>query len=315
LSCIVAHHPEAETVASRSDNRKNPLLPDDFRQAVAAVLQSLGWKITDWDDDSLKYLSENDKEQTANLENLYRRARREDPAEWPELITHFFTSIDSSMGKGLTEKPLAEFADQLRARIGPPYTATGKARPWSRPLGDSGLVVSIVIDFAASMAFVNEDQIDESGQSADEWLARALDNLHAHTPAGALKLVDEESGLRACQVGDSYDAARAVILDRLLPDHPNGFLVAVPHREMLIVLPPSVEVVAHFHHLKFLADKYHEDAPYAISDRVFWVRGLDWQEFPMTVTENRVVLTPPLEFLRAFGMIEAGEDDTSEGPE
>src|SRR5262245_24315975 len=254
-------------MASRSHNRKTPPLPEDFRQAVEAALTSLGWKILTWDeDDGIEYLPSDGEKQTAHLENLYRRACKAEQAEWPAMITGFFTSINTSMGQGLSEKPLGEFAEQLLVRIGRPVNAGGKIRPWSRALGDSGLSINLVIDFPTSMAYVNEDQIEESGRPADEWLARALDNLHARTSPDSLELVDEESGLRACQMGDSYDAPRALILDRLLPNHPNGFLVAVPNRELLVVLPTSVEVVEHLHRLKFVAVNYSSCAVYAMCD-------------------------------------------------
>jgi hypothetical protein len=303
-------------MAPRGPNRKNPKYPEDFRNAVRDALAALGWKLVDWeDDDTVRYQDAGGEESTAGLGNLYRRCQRADRGEWPETITGFFTSISDPMRQGLSEKGLGEFADQLLVRVGVALDGTGHVRPWSRPLGDTGLVVNLVIDFPTSMAYVNESQIQESGRPAGAWLEQGLQNLHARTPEGALRVIDEESGVRVCDTGDSYDAARALVLDRLLPGNPNGFLVAVPHRELLIVLPPSVENLSRLPRLKQLAVEHHQDAPYAITDEVIWARGTTWETFPVSIDEDKVVLRPPMEFLTAFGMVTAGDGGEEGGGE
>ena len=51
--------------------------------------------------------------------------------------------------------------------------------------------------------------------------------------------VSDELDIHVGHCGDGYDAARALLVEDLLPDSPAGFWVAVPSREELVVWPVS----------------------------------------------------------------------------
>jgi hypothetical protein len=292
-------------------------LPREFQQAVRDAATSLNWRVVTWQGDSVLCVNASGKDQTVGLNNLYLRWRKTPAEEWPEMITGFLSSVNSAVHQDLSDSSLDDLAEQLLVRVGLPFTSTGRQHPWGRPLGDTGLHVNLVIDFPQTMAYVNEDRIEDSGQTADHWLARALDNLQARTSPDCFQVVHEESGLMVCETGDSYDASRSLILDRLLPGHTAGFLVAVPHRELLVVLPVRMEAIAHFHLTKMIATRHHRNAPYAISDEVFWVHEGNWQKFSVEIKEENIVLSPSAEFMEVLNRLapDTEDEDTETGSE
>src|SRR5437763_4693822 len=188
--------------------RPRPRYPGSFLQAFREAAESLGWKVTAWHDGGVTCVDPAGEEQTVGLENVYRRARQADRAEWPDIVRAFLGNVDTGQYKDVVGSGLAEVAGRLLPRVGRPFKAHGvDTRPWARPLGETGLAVNLVIDFPHSMAYVNEDQVEESGRPADEWVGQALDNLRAHTPADCVHAIHEESGLRVCEAGDSYDSS------------------------------------------------------------------------------------------------------------
>jgi hypothetical protein len=294
----------------------SPRYPGTFLQAVRESVAGLGWQIKRWIGDAIECQDADGESHTVGLENLFRRARKHDRSEWPEMITHFLTSVRAGEKEAAQERDLATLAEQLLVRVGRPFTTNLKGpKLWSKPLGDTGLVVNLVIDFPETMAYVNEETVAESGKPGEEWLERALANLRARSPEGCLQLVSEETSIHACNVGDSYDSSRALILDTLLPEAPSGYLVALPHRDCLLVMPVSMQAVPHMHIMKGLAQDNHKNAPYSISDEVFWVHNGNWHLFSIEFSKERVVVTPPPEFVEVLNLLSGDEDEEAEEDE
>jgi hypothetical protein len=293
-----------------------PRYPGTFLQALRESVAALGWEIRRWIGDAVECRDADGETHTVGLENLYRRARKQDRSEWPELITHFLTSVRTGEKEAASQKDLAAQAERLLVRVGRPFAGNLKGPTiWSKPLGETGLVVNLVIDFPETMAYVNDESVAESGHPGEEWLEVALANLRARSPQGCMQRVSEDSTIHACNVGDSYDSSRALILDTLLPDAPAGYLVALPHRDCLIVLPVALEAVPHMHIMKGLAQDNYKNAPYNISDDVYWVHNGAWHEFPIEFSENRVVVTPPAEFVEVLNLLSGDEDEEEAGEE
>ncbi len=169
------------------------------------------------------------------------------------------------------------------------------------------------------MFYVTEELVRGSGQEGTAWFERALLNLRAQTPPECLAVVHEESGLRQCAVGDAYDAARALLLDATLPEAAaDGFFVAVPGRDELLVLPVTRKALGFLPLLKMIAEKDHKKAPYAISDEIFWIQNGRWHVFGVELGGERVQVRPPQEFVPVFERLapdaeeEPPEDDVEE---
>jgi hypothetical protein len=249
--------------------------------------------------DAVACLDADGDEHVVGLENLFRRARREEREQWPVLIQDFLSRIRAAERSGEEEQNLAAVADRLLVRFGLPFTSMpNQLKVWSRDLEGTNLGINLVIDQPDTMVYVTEEMVAQSGRPGEEWYERALANLRERTPADCLEVVHEESGLRLCNVGDAYDSSRGLILDCLLPDaREMGIFTAVPSRDELLVLRVSMQSLPHVHLLKMLATKNFKKAPYAISEEVFWVHGGVWRVFPIEIRKEEVAVKPPQEFL------------------
>jgi hypothetical protein len=286
--------------------------PGSFLLALREALARLGWHVERLLPRSVVCRDPSGKEQVLGLENLYRRARRADRAEWVELIAEFLGSVNLEELRD-APKDLGEVADRLMVRVGQPLKApTAEGALWSQPLGDTGLQLNLVIDYPQSMVYVTQEMVAESGRPGETWLEPALENLKERTPSACLETIDPDSGLRLCAVGDAYDASRALLLETLLPGfEERGYFVALPSRDELLVLPVTKEAIVNVGWLKALADRNAKAAPYAISDEVYWVRGGAWLRFPIELRDEQLSITPPPEFLGILDELMGGMEEAS----
>jgi hypothetical protein len=289
-----------------SNNRSNPGLssgppryPGTFLLAFREALGNLNWQARRWLGDAVACVDSEGEEHLVGLENLYRRARREERESWPALIGDFLTKVREAENARVADVDLAAVADHLMVRFGRPIVnRSTPSPPWWQPVEGTELGVNLVIDQPDTMVYVTEEMIAASAKPGEEWLAKALKNLRGRTPADCLEIVHEESGLRLCSVGDAYDSARALLVEDLLPESaPAGVLVAIPSRDELLILPVEPKALIHLHLMKMLAEKNYQNAPYAISDSVYWSRAGSWQVFPVTIRKDKVEVKPPSEFL------------------
>jgi hypothetical protein len=290
-----------------------------FREALAAV----SWQARRWRGDAVECLDAEGQEQVIGLENLYRRVRGIERTGWPELIGECLARVRDAEKLGLTEVKLADIADRLLVRFGPAFAGhSNPIKVWWRPVEGTDLGVSLVIDQADTMTYVTEEMIVGAGRPGDEWVERALANLRGRTPADCLELVHEDSGLMVCSVGDAYDSSRALLLEGLLPDAaPAGLLMAIPSRDELLVLPVTLKAMAHIHVLKLLAVKNFKQAPYPITDTLYWVRSGAWRPFPVEIRKEEVAMRPPAEFIEILNQLappdraSAGQEDSTDDEE
>lgn len=281
-----------------------PRYPGGFLLAFQEAAKLLGWRLQQLKQDVALCVDEENHEYRIGIENLYRRARRTPRADWPELIANFLHTIGEAEDAEETPPPLAEVADRLLLRLGPPFAPTAELAGigiWHQPLSDTNLVLNLVIDYEDRMGYVTEKQVAESGVPGQEWLKQAQANLLSRTPPDCLQVVHEDSGMRICAVGDAYDSSRAILLDHLLPEtSAEGFLVILPGRDELLVLPVTLQAVPHIHLMKVLAEKNYRSAPYPISNEVYWVRQGAWSRFPIHIKNSKATVQPPPEFLEVL---------------
>jgi hypothetical protein len=276
-----------------------PRYPGTFLLALREALANLNWEARRWLGDAVVCVDTEGEEHIVGLENLYRRARREERGQWPALIGDFLKRVREAEKARPTDVELTAVADRLLVRFGQPFSIRATQAPvWWQALEGTELGVNLVIDQADTMVYVTEEMLAASGQTGDHWLKQALTNLRERTPPDCLEVVHEESGLRLCSVGDAYDSSRALLVEELAPEAATaGVLVAVPSRDELLVLPVEPKALIHVHLLKMLAEKNHQNAPYAVSDKVYWVHSGTWRLFPITIRNDKVDVKPPAEFL------------------
>jgi hypothetical protein len=269
--------------------------PGTFLLALKEALAQMQWQPQRWLGMAVACVDQNGHEQVLGLENLYRRLRREDRGEWPRLIAEMLQNVPAESSETVA---LADATERLLLRLGPPFQPLGEGKDiWYQPIVGKSLGVTLVIDHPNTMAYVSEEQIEQSGHDAAHWLEQALENLRNQTAPDCITPLHEESGLLHCEVGDAYDSSRAMLLDWLIPGHEeDGFFVAVPGRDQLLVLPVSREALKHVGWLRMVAGKMHQSLPYAISPDVFWLRQGTWHPFGVEVDGDKLLVAPPPEF-------------------
>jgi hypothetical protein len=292
-----------------------PRYPGTFLLALREGLGAAGWQIRRWLGSAVECVDAQGREQVVGLENLYRRARREERTGWPELIAGFLNSVHAEQ----FDKPpqaLAEVADRILVRIGQPLPRRPEGpEVWFEPIGESGLGLILVIDYPRSMFYVTTKMIADSGSPGAVWLERARANLQARTPADCFQLIHPESGMRQGAVGDAYDSSRVLILDALLPEtRADGCFAALPGRDELLVLPVTAAGLAHVPLLKALAEKNYRTAPYPISDQVYWIVGGVWWPFAIDIRGKEVEVHPPPEFLEILQRLVPDGQDSDPAP-
>jgi hypothetical protein len=293
-----------------------PRYPGTFLLALQEAASTLNWQIRRWLGEAVECTDADGKEHVVGLENLYRRARRIERSQWPAFIVEFLRCADTANIEHDLPEDLQSVADQLLVRLGLPFSGPAEqVKAWSQPLDGTPLCLNLVIDFPHRMFYVPQELVEESGRPGPEWLAQALANLRARTPANCFTTVHEETGLLMCAVGDAYDSSRALMLDELLPEsRADGCFVAIPGRDLLLVLPVDAESLGCIHLLKLLAEHNYKTTPYAISDQVFWVRQSCWRHFGIQVQGEKITIQPPEDFLEVMERLLPDEEDEDETP-
>ncbi len=93
--------------------------PGSFLLTLRATLAELNWRAERWLGSAVICTDDQGREQVVGLENLYRRARQAERADWPDLIRSFLTNVTAEQ---LNDPPtdLAAVADRLLPRVGSP---------------------------------------------------------------------------------------------------------------------------------------------------------------------------------------------------
>ncbi|MCS6863652.1 MAG: hypothetical protein RMJ56_01485 [Gemmataceae bacterium] len=286
---------------SASDDESGWPLPGHFRMVVAAELAAAGYSIIAWDEHGVALRSVSGDEQYIGLTNLYRRARPVPPDEWPALVREFLNRLTRVQTHDIPTD-LTTVADRLRPRLGRPFDRQ-QAHPWGMPLAGTPLEITLVIDFPHTMAYITADMLARSRQRGEDLLDIALHNLRNITPPDYLERVSDELDISVGSLGDGYDAARALIIEALLPDTPAGHWLVIPSRDELAVWPVSLAGLGRIHILKMFAEENFREHAYPIANDVFWVWRGRWYPFGVTLRGNDVVIDAPEPFGEALAAL------------
>jgi len=292
---------ESDRESDDQDQPETHPLPGEFRVAVAQALTERRFTVASWEPVGVNIVGAGkDSEQYIGLANLHRRAKDADRAEWPAMIGEFLDHVRDALSAPKIPDNLMTITDQLRPRLGKPFSREGKAYPWGIPLPGTGLEINLVIDYANTMAYVTDDMLKKTRKSGEDLLDLALANLKAATPDDFFEQVSEELTIHVGHCGDGYDAARALLVEDLLPDSPAGFWVAIPSREELAVWPVSYDALSQIHVIKMFAEDNFRNHAYPVTADVFWVRHGTWYPFDIRIDDKNVNVSPPDEFLAAL---------------
>lgn len=280
------------------DQPAQPPFPDEFRAVVVSELASAGLTVCGWEPTGVNVRpAAGGDDQYVGLSNLYRRAKAAAASEWAVMTREFIERLSRSKAQDVPAD-ISVVADRLRPRLGRPFDRSAP-HPWGIPLPGTGLEITLVIDFPQTMAFVTDEMLARSRKKGEDLLDVALENLRAATPGDYFERASDELDIYLGHAGDGYDAARALLVEELLPDAPAGFWVAVPSREELAVWPVSFAALGRVHVLKMFAEENYREHAYPVSDAVFWVWRGTWYEFGITLGDE-VLLDAPESFGEAL---------------
>lgn len=282
---------------TQSGGSGTPEYPKAFTQAVREAAAAVGWRFQSEDAEGFEFLDADGVRQSIGLKGFFRRFSDHDPAEWPARVTDYLRTV-ISLTKGKGNDDLNAQADHVVVRLGHPYPTAPGLSIWSRPFPETGLAVMLVIEEGQGLHFVGTDLVDASGRSGDEWHEIGLENLRRRTPPGSLRVMEPESGLMGCCVGDAHDGSRALLLESMLPEPaPHGVLASAPRRDALLALPLTRKALAQrsLALLKVITQNQHDEASHPLSPDVFWVKDGVWRRFGIEVGAEGVSVEPPAE--------------------
>lgn len=292
-------------------------LPSGFRAAVTHSLNEFRYTVVDWEADGVNVCftgngeTAQDGSHYIGLSNLYRRAKAAERSEWPAMIREFLQHLAGTLNGPEIPGDLATIARRLRPRLGLPFSRETRTHPWGMPLPGTGLEINLVIDYANTMAYVTEEMLEKSSQPAEDLLDQALANLRESTGGDFFERVSDELDIMVGHAGDGYDAARALLIEDLLPEAAAGFLVAIPSRDELVAWPVSFKALEKIHVIKLFAEDNYRDHAYPVTDDVFWYwRGV-WHNFGIRVEDSNITISPPEEFLTVLKGL--GQPNSFEG--
>jgi hypothetical protein len=104
------------------------------------------------------------------------------------------------------------------------------------PLMELGLSVVYVIDAENSVAYITRANAEELGLDATALHTRAITNLQRLTPSTVAQGVLEKQSLVMFKTGDTYDAARLLLIPAQLADG-QELAAAIPDRDTLALAP------------------------------------------------------------------------------
>lgn len=283
--------------------------PVPFLQRVRETVATMGLQIRKWNGDSIEVGKPGEEPMTMYLGNLHTRVKNAESEDHErEIITGFLNTLAQ---KEEIPDDLDECRKQIMPRVGKPFQLSDPdAAPWRQKIGDTGLVLNLVIDFPDKMAYVRTETLEKTNRAVEEWIELALVNLEKRTPEEWQRCIHEESGICMATCEDAFDAARSLILERLLPGEKHGFLAAVVGRDCMFFMPVRMEKLGQIHLLKVVAEKNLGTTPYPISDKVYWVFEERWLELPIELQEDgNVVVRPPQEFVEALQLADPQEEE------
>ena len=160
-----------------------------------------------------------------------------------EVYDKFVQVVGESL-RGLEVDPQRDLA-RLRPRIVTTdfltqltQAAEGRKVP-SRKIGVAGLCVVLVLDSENSVAYLQEELLENLGVDLDEAYRVALDNLREGFPHETVREPIDQGTVGIVHIGDSHDAARLL----LIPEHlvsGQKLVALIPDRDLLVLAPVPI---------------------------------------------------------------------------
>jgi hypothetical protein len=268
-----------------------------FRALVVEELQRVGHRFDEEHLDHGVIQFEGDGG-SLGLVNIARRCRSVDRVYWQRLIAeHLRVAALRPTGKPVVYE---KAEPGLRLRIIPDYHLKTHPEAYVARELARGLLLAVAIDTPEQVIFLKPEDAKKWDRSLDDVFAIARRNTEAE-PALQRDEMEISSGLAiTALMGESYFAASHVLfLERYFEKPAHGYLVAVPDRHALFVLPMADgRFLEGMGSLVTLSRQRFTEEPGAITDQLYWLRGPeDWVKVACGVrSDGQPWIAPPEEF-------------------
>ena len=275
-------------------------LEQDFAEAAA----SLGWTIVSVGPEGAN-VSFAGQQSAISFQNL-RPQWEGTPPESRAALTRAFLEALSGPATPNEPKTLAEARNQLVLRVGPSDVGVGDDAESQCPkwvMVDGHLSAFLVLDSPQTVAYVLPRHLREWNATFEEAYAIGYENLKRRTDRSkAYAPIAELPQLKASVAGDSFDAARALMLGELLVPWPaGGALFSVPHRDALLYGPVSgPQTMVLLDALINMTQSLMQKGGRLISDQIYWFDGTAYHRIAIGRVGAKRSVVPPDALVRAI---------------
>jgi hypothetical protein len=255
-------------------------------------------------------------ENQLGLINLAQKCLAAPQSEWQTIVAGHIGSLIQMQGRDL-DALAADFEQArrvLRLRIFPDETTGGIAAPGVpdgpvlRPVAP-GMVLGLVFDFPDSTATVSERHLRSWPLSEAEVLAVAREETLAEPLPPSQTIQAQENVPIEMLAGDSfYVASRVLGLRGVIGDAPNGAVVAVPNRHVLLYhVIRDLRVVHAVQAMISLTIRFYHEGPGSVSHQLYWWKDGDLLHLPVRAEGKDVQFHPPDEFVVVLNGLTDGD--------
>jgi len=297
---------------------------DQFETLLKEACARLGIRLQELSADQATILKDGSPS-SLYLANIKPRVLSAPVQHRPAILDDFLQSWQTAPSdQGHT---LAEVRDRLMPRIGLPFAGLALPEeevPPSRPFiqgraeeqkttrdAAQGTVVipevppletNVVVDEPRTVWYVRQKHLTEWNVDFDALLPIAIENLRRRSSPNPLIRVDQMPETLACETGDSYDAARLLIIkDLVVPWPREGVIAVVPNRDLLLcVRLDSLDSIRAMKPMFAFAQRQSTAMGYPITGHALWFDGTVWEYIPSRLEGKGVGVFAPDRFVQAL---------------
>lgn len=242
-----------------------------------------------------------------SLYSLRLRTKDLGEKELPEVLERFVDAVRKGMQE---DRRAQQVLDRIRPALLPRVAFPGHRaggdddEPAHAELFPGFVSTYLVADEPSGAWYLQDHHLADWSVTFDELYPVAVQNLQERTDRDKLHplAASPAPGVYEYDSGDSYDAARILVLEHLLgplPEH--GVVVMVPSQETLLCVPlHGMEAIAAMNAMLVVGKTMVGRARSAITDQPFWFDGRAWQHVPVQHRRGAVEVKPPDRFVRAL---------------
>ncbi len=278
---------------------------DAFARQLENAAKKAGVKVTQMAEDEAVIMLDG---QSSRVSLYSLRLKTKDLAEkdLPIVLERFVDAVKNGMREDRRAQDVLErIRPVIIPRVAfPGLREEGDDEPAHTELFPGFVSTYLVADEPGGAWYLQAHHLSDWNVAFDDLLPVAVENLGKRTDKDKLHPLagSPAPGVYEYDSGDSFDAARILVLELLLgalPEH--GVVVMVPSQETLLCVPlHAMEAIAAMNAMLVLGKAMYAKTGSRITDQPFWFDGRAWQHVPVQHRRGQVEVKPPDRFVRAL---------------